>query len=192
MRSISAMLPGTPPLSRACTAPLAPADYHYLDALGSRVIVGQRNTLMLSDDNGKGWKAVSLPSGLSAVNALAISADNALWVGGREGVFFSKDAGASWNPVKNLPLGGIDGLDYDPVLKRVLVSSRNSTSIYGVDASDTPWKYWQAGWRVHQVLQQGDRLVGASLFDGVVLEPKSDAKPEQAGIASPTPAPGVQ
>ncbi len=173
-------------------APLPPAEYRYLDALGSRVIAGQRNVLKLSDDDGRTWKAVSLPTGLSSVNALAISADTAMWVGGREGVFFSKDGGGSWDQVKNLPLGEVDGLDYNPALKRVMVSSRTSTSIFGVDASGTPWKYWQAGWRVHQVLQQGDRLVGASLFDGVVLESKPDAKSEQAGVTNPAPAPGVQ
>ncbi len=173
-------------------APLPPAEYQYLDALGSRVIAGQRNNIMLSDDDGHTWKAVSLPTGLSSVNALAISADTTVWAGGREGVFFSKDGGGSWDQVKNLPLGGIDGLDYNPALKRVMVSSRTSTSIFGVDASGTPWKYWQAGWRVHQVLQQGDRLIGASLFDGVVLEPKPDAKQEQAGVTSPAVAPGVQ
>lgn len=154
---------------------LAPADYHYIAALNTRVIAGQRNNLMLSDDSGGNWKPVPLPTGLSGVGALALSEDGALWAGGREGVFYSKDAGASWQPIKNLPLGEIGGLNYDPTLKRVLVSSRTSTTIFGVDASGDPWKYWQAGWRVHQVLQQGGRLVAASLFDGVVLEPKQEA-----------------
>ncbi len=166
---------------------LPPAEYRYVDALGSRVIAGQRNSLMLSEDSGMNWKPVPLPSGLSGINALALSADGALWTGGREGVFFSKDAGATWNPIKNLPLGEVGGLDYDPSLKRVLVSSRTSTSIFGVDASGSPWKYWQAGWRVHQVLQQGNRLVAASLFDGVVLEP-----PPAESASGAAPAPGLQ
>ncbi len=167
---------------------LASADYHSIDALGSRVIAAQRNSLMLSDDNGVSWKAVSLPSGLSGIGALAVSEDGAIWAGGREGVFYSKDAGGTWEPIKNLPLGEIGGLNYDPALKRVLVSSRTSTTIFGVDAAGDSWKYWQAGWRVHQVLQQGNRLVAASLFDGVVLEPK----PQETANSSPGPAPGVQ
>ncbi len=120
------------------------------------------------------------------MGALALSGDGAIWVGGREGVFFTKD-GDSWSQIKNLPLGEIGGLDYDPQLKRVLVSSRTATTIFGVDASGSPWKYWQAGWRVHQVAQQGDRLVAASLYDGVVLEPK----PEATAHASGTPIPGA-
>ena len=166
---------------------LAPADYRYMDGSGSRVIAGQRNSLMLSEDRGQNWKAIPVPPSLSGVGALALSEDGALWAGGREGVFYSKDAGESWEQIKNLPLGEIGGLDYDPMLKRVLVSSRSSTTIFGVDASGSPWKYWQAGWKVHQVVQQGDRLIAASLFDGVVVEPKTEAPVRDR----PTPVPGA-
>ncbi len=168
--------------------PIAPADYHFVDGLGTRIIAASRNSLMLSDDAGKTWKSTALPSGLSGIAALAVSEDGSLWTAGREGLFYSKDAGTSWEQLKNLPLAGIDGLDYDPQLKRVLVSSRSSTDIFGVDASGTPWKYWQAGWKVHQVLQQGNRLVAASLYDGVVLQPA----PQEATNASPASPSGVQ
>ncbi len=161
-------------------AALPPTDYHYVDAQGTRAVVGDRHALALSDDGGANWHTLALPTGLSGIGALALSGDGTVWAGGREGVFYSTDAGASWQQIKNLPLAGIDGLDYDASLKRVLVSSRNSITIFGVDASGTPWKYWQAGWRVHQVLQQGGRLVAASLFDGVVLE----SKPQQTAAAA--------
>ncbi len=160
---------------------LSPLDYTFVDGLGSRVIAGQRGSLAYSTDNGANWKTMALPAGLSAVTALALSGDGALWAGGREGLFYSKDDGATWQQLKSLPLNDIGGLDYDPLLKRVLVSSRSSTSIFGVDASGSPLKYWQAGWRVHQVLQQGGRLIAASLYDGVVMEPKSM---ESAGTAT--------
>ncbi len=166
---------------------LPSADYHYVDALESRVVTGARSSLMLSEDKGQNWKPIALPPALSGVGALALSADGALWAGGREGVFYTTDEGASWQQIKNLPLGEIGGLDYDPALKRVLVSSRTSTTIFGVDASSSPWKYWQAGWRVHQVLQQGGRLVAASLYDGVVLQ----STPETASSAKSPQAPGA-
>ncbi len=167
-------------------ATVTPADYHYLDALGSQVVVGQRSTLAFSSDSGAQWKTLALPNGLSSVTALAVSEDGAVWAGGREGVFYTKDQGETWQQIKNLPLGQIDGLAYDPFLKRVLVSSRTSTSIFGVDALGSPWKYWQVGWRVHQVLQGGGRLIAASLFDGVVFEPRGEetANGSQADTAS--------
>ncbi len=158
------------------------ADYRFVAALASRSVAAGRTSLNLSEDNGAQWKAIALPTGFSGINALTLSDDGAVWIGGREGVFYTKDTGTSWQQIKNLPLGEIGGLDFDPTLKRVLVSSRTSTTIFGVDASGSPWKYWQAGWRVHQVLQQGGRLVAASLYDGVVFEPK----PEQAAAAPGT------
>lgn len=156
-------------------ASLPPGDYRYVRSEGSRVVAGFRTSLFFSEDSGAHWKPLSLPPDIPGLNALALSADGAVWIGGRGGVFYTRDGGVSWQTIKNLPLGEIDGLDYDPALKRVMVSSRTSTTIFGVDTSAEAWKFWQAGWRVHQVLRQGDRLAAASLYDGVVLEPSPAA-----------------
>ncbi len=171
---------------------LPPGDVRSVRSLGTKVVAAQRNSLMVSDASGQNWQPAALPTGLSGVNALALSEDGAVWIGGREGVYFSKDDGGNWDRIQNLPLGEIGGLDYDPQLKRVLVSSRTSTTIFGVDASRSPWKYWETGWRVHQVLQQGSRLVAASLYDGVVLEPRSGSEAKEASVSADSNAPGVQ
>jgi photosystem II stability/assembly factor-like uncharacterized protein len=159
--------------------PLVAVDYPYLDAQGSTVVAGRRNSLMLSSDEGMKWTPIPLPAPLTGITAVAISGDGAVWVGGREGVFFTKDEGMSWNLINHLPLGGINSLTYDPTLQRVLVTSPTSTAVFGLDDTGTPWKYWDAGWLTHQVLQQGGRLVAASLFNGVVIQPK--AEEEAAG-----------
>jgi hypothetical protein len=65
-------------------------------------------------------------------------------------------------------------------LQRVLVTSPTSTAIFGLDDTGAPWKFWEAGWLTHQVLQQGDRLVAASLFNGVVMQPR----PEESAAVS--------
>ncbi len=166
-------------------AALPPGDYRYVRAEGSQVVAGFRTNLFGSSDNGVSWKPLALPAELADVNAVEVSGDGTIWTGGRGGVLYTKDGGASWQPIKNLPLGEIDGLDYDPALKRVLVSSRTSTTIFGVDSSGEAWKYWQAGWRVHQVLRQGDRLIAASLYDGVVLEPSP-------AVAAASPGTGIR
>jgi photosystem II stability/assembly factor-like uncharacterized protein len=155
--------------------PLTPGDYPYLDAEGTTVIAGQRHSLLLSSDNGMKWTPIPLPAPLSGVDAATISGDGAVWVGGRQGVFFTKDAGLTWNMTKNLPLGGINSLTWDAGMQRVMVTSPTSTSIFGLDDTGAPWKYWQSGWITHQVLQQGNRLTAASLFNGVVMQPRDEA-----------------
>jgi photosystem II stability/assembly factor-like uncharacterized protein len=160
--------------------PLVAVDYPYLDAERAKVVAGRRNSLMLSSDEGLKWTPIPLPAPLSGVTSVAISGDGAVWVGGRQGVFFTKDDGMSWNMINHLPLGGINSLSYDPSLQRVLVTSPTSTAIFGLDDTGAPWKFWEAGWLTHQVLQQGDRLVAASLFNGVVMQPR----PEESAAVS--------
>jgi hypothetical protein len=170
--------------------PLVPVDYPYLDAEGAKVIAGQRHSLMLSSDQGMKWTPIPLPAPLSGVSAATISEDGAIWVGGREGVFFTKDDGMSWNMINHLPLGGINSLTYDASLQRVLVTSPSETAIFGVNDTGSAWKYWQPGWLTHQVVQQGSRLVAASMFNGVVIQPgaeaaslSADQKPSPAAAA---------
>ncbi len=165
--------------------PLVPVDYPYLDAEGPKVVAGQRNSLMLSSDKGLKWTPVPLPAPLSAVTSVAVSGDGAIWVGGRQGVFFTKDDGMSWNLINHLPLGGVNSLSYDPSLQRVLVTSETSTAIFGLDDTGAAWKSWEAGWVTHQVLQQGNRLVAASLFNGVVMQPRPQ---ESAAVSAAGPS----
>ena len=80
----------------------------------------------------------------------------------------------------NLPITDISNIDYDAALKRVVVTSGNSTLVFAIDPDEKNWKWWDAGWNVHMVHSMAGHLMGASLYDGVVVEPKeSDA----AGLA---------
>ncbi|HEY0786838.1 MAG TPA: transcriptional regulator, partial [Acidobacteriaceae bacterium] len=146
------------------------------------VLAARRDGLMLSEDGGNGWRPLPLPQGFSAIQAMAVAGNHAVWIGGREGLFYSEDGGGQWKTIARLPLGEISGLNYDGELHRVLVTSRSSTVIFGVDSADTQWKWWDAGWKVHEVHSRNGRLVGASLFDGVVVEPagQEPAGPGQA------------
>ena len=52
-------------------------------------------------------------------------------------------------------------------LDKVLVSSRASDQIYAIDPKSMTWKWWQTGYRIGLVRAAGNRLVAASLYDGV-------------------------
>ena len=141
------------------------------------VYAARRDGLAVSTDGGKQWQRAALPTTLTGVRAMTAGANNTLWLGGREGVWYSDDHAASWKEFKNLPLGGINGLDYDPALGRVLITSRDSTLVFGVVPEEKTWKWWDAGWKVHQVRTADGHLLGASIFDGVVVDGSSDAAP---------------
>jgi photosystem II stability/assembly factor-like uncharacterized protein len=154
--------------------------YRFVDAHGPVVFAARREDLRLSEDSGMNWTSIALPEKLTHVRALATSPDGTLWVGGGEGVFFSEDRGHTWSALNHLPVADISNIDYDAALKRLIITSGNSTLVFAVDPGAKSWKWWDAGWNVRMVHSVEGRLVGASLYDGVVVEPKeSDA----AGLA---------
>ena len=154
--------------------------YRFVDANGAIVFAARRDDLRLSEDSGMTWTSIALPDKLTSVRALTTSPDGTLWVGGREGAFYSQDHGHTWNAMNQLPVSDISNIDYDAALKRVIITSGNSTLVFAVDPEQKNWKWWDAGWNVRMVHSMQGRLVGASLYDGVVVEPKDS---ESAGLA---------
>ncbi|MBV8436783.1 MAG: transcriptional regulator [Silvibacterium sp.] len=152
--------------------------YHFIDAHGSAVFAASRNQLRLSEDGGETWTPVSLPEKLITVHALATSPNGTLWLGGREGAFTSDDRGHTWSKIP-LPVAHIDNIDYDATLKRIIVASADSTLVFAIDPTEKNWKWWDAGWNVRMVHSVSGRLVAASLYDGVVVEPKES----EAGLS---------
>ena len=65
----------------------------------------------------------------------------------------------------------MDDLYYDAGLDEVLVSSRISDQVYAIDPKTLAWRWWQTGYRIGLIRAAGRRLVAASLYDGVLVEP---------------------
>jgi len=57
---------------------------------------------------------------------------------------------------------------------RIIVTSGQSTMVFAIDETSKTWKWWDAGWTVRSVRSLGGRLIAASLYDGVVVQPKSE------------------
>jgi hypothetical protein len=55
----------------------------------------------------------------------------------------------------------------------VLVSSRSNDWIFAIDHKTLTWKWWQTGYRIDLVRAAGKRMVAASLYDGVLVEPQA-------------------
>lgn len=157
--------------------------YNVLATMGRTVYAARREGIMVSDDGGRVWDPVIYPSGLSAVAALTITPDGSLWAAGREGVFVTSDRGHTWKKLSRLPVVAINSLAWDPDMKRVILTSAQSTVIFAVDPADDTWKWWNAGWPLHAVANLGGRLVAASDFSGVVAQPQQETA--EAGKQSP-------
>lgn len=169
---------------------LAMPDVHYVAVLNASkepgqapaamVLAGSLQRLALSPDGGSTWDTVALPAELTQIGAVCIDGDKNLWVGGREGVWLSTDYGATWKTLRNLFLTEVDNIYFDQAGKRLLVTASNSPVAFSVTLPDHKVTYWDTGWKLRFVRPVGDHLIGATLFDGVVVQPKMVDSPETA------------
>ncbi len=142
-------------------------------AQGSNVAVADLKAMALSTDKGVTFHAVTAPTDLTMISSVALDDTGQVWVGGREGVFLSSDSGATWHTVKGLFVPNTSGLYFDKGNNRVLVTSNKpGTLVFAVHEPDMSVKYYEAGWALRQARSVGDHMVGVTLYDGLVLQPK--------------------
>ena len=150
-----------------------------LGAVGYQSIAVHKGTIVASrpdgvaesTDGGLTWMPLSTPRMLTRIHRVTFSPEGTLWLGAREGVYFTRDKGKTWMWIERLPFRDVDDLYYDAALGKVLVSSRTSDQVYAIDPKTLKWKWWQTGYRIALIRGAGDRLVAASLDDGVLQEP---------------------
>lgn len=152
--------------------PLQLKDVRFLASHGSTIAAASVNSVAVSGNEGVSWTTVAPPAILTQIGAIAVDGENNLWVGGPEGVFYSKDHGANWRTVHDLFIRGVDGLYYDAAGKRVLVTASNGTVAFAASLPDLKVTYWDTGWKLRFLRPVGDHLIGATLFDGMVVQPR--------------------
>jgi len=115
---------------------------------------------------------VPLPPDLTQISSIAVDGLKNLWVGGTEGVYYSTDYGLTWKTMHNLFLTEVNSIFYDAASNQVLVTSSNQKFAFGVHLPDYKVNFWDTGWKLRFVRPVGDHLIGATLFDGMVLQPR--------------------
>ena len=161
-------------------------DYLSVTVQGETMAAARADGAVLSKDAGQSWWPMGLPTMLTRIHRVAFSPDGTLWLGAREGVYYSRDLGKTWMWIHRLPFRDVDDLSYDAESKRILVSSRASDEVYAIDPKTMKWDWWQTGYDIVLIRAAGDRLVAASLDDGVLVGPKLSAA-ENSSAAGATP-----
>jgi len=146
-------------------------DYLSVAAHGSLLAAARPTSVLLSPDAGLTWAPIRIPTMLTRIHRVAFSKDGTLWLGAREGVYFTHDRGKTWLWIERLPFRDVDDVYYDAGLDEVLVSSRVSDQVYAIDPKTLAWKWWQTGYRIGLIRAFRGRLLAASLYDGVLVEP---------------------
>jgi photosystem II stability/assembly factor-like uncharacterized protein len=160
------------------------SDYNSVTVNGSTIAAAHSDGVVLSTDGGLTWWPMGLPTMVTRIHSVLFSPDGTLWLGAREGVYFSQDLGKSWMWFQRLPFRDVDDVSYDATTHRILVSSRATDQVFAIDAKTQTWDWWQTGYQVALIRGAGDRLVAASLDDGVLMGPDSPG----SDSAGPNPA----
>jgi photosystem II stability/assembly factor-like uncharacterized protein len=148
-------------------------DWRFIASAKSWVLAATLRSATLSSDRGQTWTSVNLPGALTQLAAVAVDDAGGLWAGGREGVFVSQDRGATWQSLNNLPIRDVNSLFYDEPSQRMLITANSQNTIaFAVHLPDRTVRYWNTGWNLRLVRPVGDHLVGATLFDGIVVQPR--------------------
>ena len=150
-------------------------DYLSVAAHGSLLVAARQDGVVLSRDAGESWMPIGIPAMLTRIHCVAFSADGTLWLGTREGVYLLRDQEKTWLWIERLPFRDVNDLYYDAQLNRVLVSSRVSDFVFAIDPAALTWKWTKAGWKIFLIRSAGGGLLAASLYDGVLVEPRANA-----------------
>lgn len=160
---------------------LGHTDFLRVAVNGDIAYAAGRQFILVSQDGGKSWQQAPMPEKAATLRFLVTADNGSVWVAGREGVFYSEDHAQSWKQLSSLPFNDVDGMDFNPEFKRLMVTSANGTLMMAIDPVKKDWNWWDIGWNVHTVHTSGGRMVAASLFDGVVLQPKGAGTQVAAG-----------
>jgi hypothetical protein len=75
--------------------------------------------------------------------------------------------------VTNLFVRAVNSIFYDERGQRIFVTANSSTTlVFAAHLPDKKVNYWNTGWNLRLVRPLGDHLVGATLFDGIVIQPE--------------------
>src|SRR5690606_3909466 len=119
-----------------------------------------------------------LPSYAVAVSGVAI-APNSLWIVTRDGAFFSKDMGKTWqHVVVGPPARNLVDVTYDGRRGVLIGVAAVSGEIYE-SVNGTHWtRTSETGWPIRRVALAGNRILGLTPYNGIIAIPAESAQAE--------------
>jgi photosystem II stability/assembly factor-like uncharacterized protein len=147
-------------------------DFISVQSNGQLLVVATRSEILISTDAGLNWRVSPLPLKGVNIHGLTISPpDNYIFVASREGGFRSLDLGRSWHRMLNgLPEKNVSSISCEHGL--IYATSKDTGVLFQSDDQGQSWKPGpDTGYPLLQVKTAGDRLLGATPFDGLVMQP---------------------
>ena len=71
-------------------------DYLSVTVHGNDMVAARDDSVVISNDAGQTWFPMGMPTMLTHIHRVVFSPDGTLWLGAREGVYFTRDLGKTW------------------------------------------------------------------------------------------------
>jgi photosystem II stability/assembly factor-like uncharacterized protein len=165
---------------------LGQTDFVSIRADDSIVVAATRSSVLVSKDSGKVWMQAPLPKYVVGIRNVAIASDSQIMVAAREGAFRSADGGSTWQQAVNgLPVKDITSVSFDATHRRLLATSDATGVIFESRDGGLSWQRGpDSGYPLRRVSIIGGRFVGATPFDGVILQPENESISAAAGMGN--------
>ena len=158
-------------------------DFVSINGKGETVVAATRTKVFVSSDNGGTFTQHNLAAYVTNIRGVTVTPDSHIFVASREGAFHSSDSGATWQHVVNgLPDKDITSVSYDGSGKRLLATSLQTGVIFESADSGRSWRRGpDAGYPLRRVNVVRGRFIGATPFDGVIVQPENEPHSAAAG-----------
>jgi photosystem II stability/assembly factor-like uncharacterized protein len=152
---------------------------------GSLIALATRSDVLVSKDNGSTWQDSSLSASISSIRGVTIS-DGQIMFASREGAFRSPNAGAGWEHMQNgLPDKNISSISYDQNNKRLLATSTETGVVFESQDNGRTWTRGpDTGFPLRNISVVQGRLMAATPFDGIVMQPENEDHSASNGAAT--------
>jgi photosystem II stability/assembly factor-like uncharacterized protein len=147
------------------------------------VVAAARTKVYVSNDNGATFTEHSLNQYVTSIRGVTMTANGQIFVASREGAFASTDSGATWSHVvAGLPDKEITSITLDASANRLLATSLQTGVIFQSTDNGRSWQRGpDSGYPLRRVNVVHGRFIGATPFDGVILQPENDPQSAAAG-----------
>jgi photosystem II stability/assembly factor-like uncharacterized protein len=167
-------------------AVLGKTDFVAVESNGELVVAATRTNVLCSSNNGATWQQAPLSSYITAIHGVTLTPEGEILVASREGAFRSTDSGATWEHIVNgIPDKNISSIAYDQSKKRLLATSIATGVIFESKDGGRSWHRGpDSGYPLRRVSVVRGRFVGATPFDGLIVQPENEAASASLGGGS--------
>lgn len=142
-----------------------------LRSAGGLLLAATSTEILASLDQGANWQVIEPPPTVSTFSDIVATSDMTVLLVSHIGVLRSPDLGKSWEQSKGLSPGQVSFVSSIDSGKTLLGTSASSGVIFHSRDGGRSWRpSSDSGYRLRRVESLDGHLVGATFFDGVIMQ----------------------